>query len=102
MENKLTNEEIAKVFAMYLACECERAGVNLKRLRSIPYLFDEYHAEFGNNDAYELGEVKLLLKPLSLITDEDAIEVCDTFFRGKGQYKNSNVDIVFKKAKYYP
>lgn len=61
MNNTLTNEEIARVFAMYLGQKCTD-WVNIVT----------YNAWLLHMCRFDL---KLLLTPLELISDEDAIEV---------------------------
>lgn len=61
MNMELTNEQIARVFAMYLGCYFIDEG--WKESRKCLYPHEMPHS------------CKLLLKPLSAITDEDAIEV---------------------------
>lgn len=62
MENKLSNEEIEKVFHLYWG------NTKAKVKETSPWIYGdcEYCVRAG---------AKLLLKPLSAITDEDAIEV---------------------------
>lgn len=90
MEQQLTNNEIAKVFAMYMPCECETIygimTLNGLQVGSIyPLWF--YRGNSVNEDTPELmnnrlsgkgakySEVKLILTPLTKITDEHAIEL---------------------------
>lgn len=92
MENKLTNEEIAKVFAMYLGCEflAERWSGKVFKEMAVRNVSDYniviYSSELKRNGVDGTGnspyaamcsEIKLLLKPLSSITDEYAIEVAE-------------------------
>lgn len=77
MEQKLTNEEIAKVFAMYLGCEVmlteEPESINepyvLEAVNIGGAFWTDADDESGGQE-FELG--KLLLTPLSKITDEHA------------------------------
>lgn len=64
---EITNESSEKVFAQYWPCEYTWEGTQKRRklkLESISVLIGS-----------KVGSAKLLLKPLSSITDEDAIEV---------------------------
>lgn len=66
---KLTNEEIAKVFAMYVPC---------KILNGVDGDLTQRDLRYKNIDTYTytmVGQPKLLLYPLINITDEHAIEV---------------------------
>lgn len=88
MENKLTNEEIAKVFVMYLGCDVLVKGGSFEYLkgerpeRLLGVINDYTHQFFTaateglrNNFYFKDGEYKLLLAPLSKISDEHAVEV---------------------------
>jgi hypothetical protein len=51
---------------LYLGCKCSIIGSeNIKALRSIPFLFGELCAEFGDNTAYDFHEITPILRPLS-------------------------------------
>lgn len=69
---EISNEKIAKVFAQYYPCRYNNGIDNESRelrLSSIDTL------------AYcKITKPKLILKPLSAITDEDAIEVAKIYF----------------------
>lgn len=84
MEQKLSNEEIAKVFAMYLGCDfCmlpkHKAGMRIDTIQSIG--ISKVYGIWGTSeDYYEFSEVKLLLTPLEDISDEHAIEVAKMFY----------------------
>lgn len=73
MEQKLTSEEIARVFAMYWGCHIRQdignTGVDGKLIRlsqtTACIEFDSY-----KTSAWEYSGCKLLLTPLSKITDE--------------------------------
>lgn len=75
-DNKLTNQEVARVFAMYLGCE------TVYSKSRYPYLKGD---SAGVCSGERIGSVyagfyfKLLLTPLSSITDEHAIEVFKMF-----------------------
>jgi hypothetical protein len=77
--NKLTNEEIARVFAMYWGCDVE-IDIRVNKVRKIQgvsfnaineLLFITNDGNFG----LKHWIVNLLLTPLDKITDEHAIEV---------------------------
>jgi hypothetical protein len=73
---QLTNSQIAHVFAMYYGCDFWKAtparpSGNNSKMDSF-WLYDIFEDNRYSND-FEL--CKLLLTPLSAITDEDAIEV---------------------------
>lgn len=78
---QLTKEETAKVFALYLCCECScvydppRRTLFLKSVSndSLWCVLDLSANAGGYNCRFD--QVKLLLTPLSAISDEDAIEV---------------------------
>lgn len=72
MENKLTNEEIAKVFAMYLGCEVtDYSGVGITGMGiDISTGISQYGVSTSGENLFDFGKVKLLLTPLSAITDE--------------------------------
>lgn len=77
MENKLTNEELAKVFAMYLGCpiQLEDGQISSKSTWIIAdgYLMVNYN-DIGDSE-HICRECRMLLTPLSAITDEDAVEI---------------------------
>lgn len=82
MEQKLTPEEVAKVFAMYLLCKYKRDG--------------ESGIDFGSVNGMTISNIlngdidsrQLLLTPLAAITDEDAIEVGELQGGGDNQFKH--------------
>ena len=79
MDNKLTNEEIARVFAMYLGCPVRwYKGVHIITDWGIGCFHEdgelEYKMTVGKN-TFQLHERRLLLTPLASITDEDASEI---------------------------
>ena len=78
---KLTNEEIARVFAMYWGCPVEFSrmitGGGFKRV------VENINLNYGIGQLMQRGP-KLLLTPLDKISDEDATEVEIIYF-GEGQ-----------------
>src|SRR6476660_685633 len=77
-QTELSREEIAMVFAMYLGAEIKYAEheetSTLESVSVSGLLGDENRDESGEG-WYDTADCKLLLTPLSEITDEDAIEV---------------------------
>jgi len=78
---QLTNEEKAKIFAMYLGCKVNDGTSVTETLMGVGYLFNEYHALYAPkcSATYPIERCKLLLKSLEDITDEDsykAAEIC--------------------------
>lgn len=78
MNNTLTNEEIARVFAMYLGCDfwlCDNLEGNpvIERVTSAVISEIEKGDWLGRDD--RPGEL-LLLTPLELISDEQIFELC--------------------------
>jgi hypothetical protein len=64
---------------LHLGCKCSIIGSeNIKTLRSIPFLFGELCAEFGDNTAYDFHEIKPILRPLSSMTGEEDKEMVAT------------------------
>ncbi len=76
MEQKLTNEEIAKVFAMYLGAEVVYTRGNYSD-RFYYTLVDMFNNSIcsANSERSSFQNCQLLLTILSGITDEHAIEV---------------------------
>lgn len=75
MEQKLTNEEIAKVFAMYIGCDMDNNGMKL-RLTGVNMPTNTYKCLAMCYDLQRnIENCKLLITPLSAITDEHAVEV---------------------------
>ena len=84
---EITNDIKAKVFAQYLGQKARLTGnVTLSTLRGV-LINDHKHwcvwltgktqsSEESKGLSYAIEDCKLILKPLSEITDEDAIEVC--------------------------
>jgi len=66
---EITNEIKARVFAQYLGQK-----INLKKEGQAENLILNVHRLHYGMVLNKFGEVKLILKPLSSITDEDAIE----------------------------
>lgn len=81
MDNKLTNQEIAKVFAMYIGCALYiRPYGTIHKAKLSGVLPDKIFAQADGDKApsfyyTEKCECKLLLKTSYSITDEDAIQV---------------------------
>ncbi len=83
---QLTNEEKAKVFAMYLGAEVSGEYMDEPCTGYLTGIHGEYGAEIQwimnghaeeDPDYKEYNECQLLLTPISAITDEDAVEVYD-------------------------
>lgn len=70
-KQELTNEEIAKVFAMYGSSTFTESEGNISGSGPAWYVVYKYVEDYLN----DLSPYKLLLTPLSRISDEDAIEV---------------------------
>ena len=79
---QLTKEEIARVFAMYLGCEC--------KWRQHTYKVNSAKFVTGINDILPFNETKLLLTPLEKISDEHAIEVAR--FKKKNIFQENDYD----------
>lgn len=90
MEQKLTNQEIAKILAMYLGCECKgKYGTMIYTLQNVdlkasPLLKDKH----GNECV--IFDFKLLLTPLDRISDEDAIGACRSNYNLCFESPNTN------------
>lgn len=76
MKEQLSNEEIAKVFAMYLGCIIQHEDDQYAELIGVvnvdAHFIHEKTGSYGYKDVRFTG--KLLLKSLSEISDEDTIE----------------------------
>lgn len=100
--NQLTNEEIAKVFAIYLN---DTAKVNTKDGIMHLVAVDIFNQTVDVCESYDsvdpnyenLQDVKLLLKPLSSISDEDAVEVGKLAARRPDHYTKEDADITRHK-----
>lgn len=100
VEKRLTNEEIARVFAMYLFSDIwfnwsfgkAHNGKNGK-IVSVDSYTGELLVKLENNDTEitVIGSSKLLLTPLELISDEDAVEFGKIYgYRfDQGQYETA-------------
>lgn len=88
MKKELTNEQIARIFAMYLGCELKYEDnshtTTLESVSTSGLLGDENRDESGEG-WYDASDCKLLLTPLSAISDEDAIEAAK-IIRGEGNW----------------
>ncbi|HEY9363371.1 MAG TPA: hypothetical protein VIQ00_08935 [Chitinophagaceae bacterium] len=91
---KLTNEEIAKVFAMYLDCDVEydKSSWILEGVRALSNNFNDAQNIYlskrivpeSDRAFVNMHKCKLLLTLLSFITDEHAIEVANLFCKMSG------------------
>ncbi len=72
---QLTNEEKAKVFAMYMGAEVSNIYNNKNGTVSGAYLPCTVGVKYNTLWYLDVSECQLLLTPLSAITDEDAVEV---------------------------
>jgi len=79
--NKLTNEEISRVFGMYLDCEIFKFYTKLIAVNTedIEYVILEDEGFNSRILSFTNTSPKLLLTPLSSISDEHAIEVAKVF-----------------------
>jgi len=91
---EITNEIKAKVFAQYLGQKCK-----IKNFEPIYVLSHAGIAHIGITDEVNnvgspcgFNEIEILLKPLSQISDEDAIEVA------KIQYKSIDAERLYHNA----
>lgn len=87
MKNELTNKDKARIFALYLGCEI----INPDNAFTRNYVCDGFEISL-----IEKGQSnnQLILKPLSAILDEDAIEVA------KMNYSNRDEKIDGAKERY--
>jgi acyl-CoA-binding protein len=93
----LNREQIARVFTMYIGCSCH--DVYNDRVGEFSGLYvvnNEYYVQHKIGWTLRQDEIKLLLAPLSSITDEDAIEVV----RLCGMPKNAEVLKVIKTPEH--
>lgn len=84
MKAELTNEQIARVFAMYLGCEFkyeENEETSILESVDTSGLIGDENRDDSGEGWYGLDDCKLLLTPLSGISDEDAIAIANV--RGK-------------------
>lgn len=76
---EITNEIKAKVFGQYLGQKIKH-DAGIEDLKSVDTQI--CYANFGWGNAKELGaQCKLVLKPLSAISDEDAVYVYSTYHK---------------------
>lgn len=81
MTVELSNQEVAKVFAMYLGCEIlmeaeqNSSEPNIDTLQSVNISGAFWSSDQGNDEGQYFEFCKLLLTPLEKISDEDAIQV---------------------------
>ena len=94
----LTNEQIARVFAMYVNGKCEKGHQPIKMIdpRGNKVIVTLYAL---SSDRQYLREAKLVLKPLSAINDEDALEVAN--FQGLLWHDQSEAIALGKKVAFY-
>lgn len=76
MENSIAEEVKAKVFALYLGQTCIDSDNKKHHILGISLEEAMIQVDGDNHDVdwWNFDAVKLILKPLSSITDEDAIE----------------------------
>lgn len=89
---QLTQEEIARVFAMYGSATFTESKGNMSGSGPAWYVVYKY-VEDERND---LSPYKLLLTPLDRISDEDAIEVAN--FRGFGSKSCKLLDLGYQSS----
>ena len=84
---EITNEIKAKVFAQYLGCDLKTqtgkvqlVGIHVDNFKRV---FDAVVLNGNVTHKSEIEGVKLILKPLSDITDEDAVEVAKMLWGNK-------------------
>jgi hypothetical protein len=93
----LTPEEIAKVLRMYYGCECETIAPD-----GIPHQIHETINYYWLDRSARDGTVlKPFLRPLSAITDEDAIEVAKILRSPHAVYHLSDPKNMIESAKYW-
>ena len=89
---EITNEIKAKLFAQYLGQNCYRVGTPDEILLGVSTTTLSY----ADGDEHKISAPhKLILKPLSSITDEDAIDVC----RLEGCWSKGEVNSLLKDSK---
>lgn len=73
----LNNEQIAQVFSMYLGCDVKQISLGDKVgiLTGVSLFTPHWMATIDSGISLSIRKCKLLLTPLSKISDEDAIEV---------------------------
>lgn len=83
---EISNETKAKVFAQYLGQNVISNSLSksngLLYKVSLKNSFGCFEDKDGHFHDFNVENLKLILKPLDKITDEDAIEVANTFSRG--------------------
>jgi len=76
-KNKTMEKKLKDYLHLYMGCECllkmeeNNKKLNIRVLRSLPFLFGELHAEFGGNTGFPICDVKPILRPLSDMTEEE-------------------------------
>jgi hypothetical protein len=80
--NKLTNEEIARVFAMYLGSACLLEDGNISDKTTMISLSGQLMVDYNNigSTEHEINYCKLLIKPLSKITDPHYVKLCKIYY----------------------
>lgn len=101
---EITNEIKAKIFAQYLGQEfkwSEETDEDYTPILSAVNIggsvFSE-EADDSGEGCYSINECKLILKPLSAITDEDAIEVAKLIFGKSYNQEKGHDQLVLKKC----
>lgn len=81
MKQKLTREQKARIFARYWGCGCKSSKYSQigGDMSGIDNCMAGLHVLIDNNEGVPIDEAKLLLKPLSAITDEDLHSLCRIF-----------------------
>jgi len=94
--NKLTKEQIARVFALYMGCHVKfTTNKGHTHIAAIGALASDAVQSADYIDWYLLEQCQLILTPLSSLTDEHAVEVakwCDNGFRAAK-------DVAIKRSK---
>jgi hypothetical protein len=83
---ELSKEEVSRVFAMYLGCDCEATDGNDKDVYKVDSDIIGLHQQWS-------GGVRLRLRTIDQITDAEAIEVAKIVARRPPHYTVDDADI---------
>lgn len=99
----ITNEIKAKVFAPYLGqkfkwAEDDETTFELAAINYSGLIFDIEAADDNGEGCFSIDECKLILKPISAISDEHAIQIFDMFFKEHHGHKSNEFKLNISKS----
>lgn len=105
MKDNLTVSEVARVFAIYMGCGVQHEGRTGKNLGCILWDMDSYAKVYFDVGMHStelqarVEEVKLILKPVSSIGNEDLIEIAAILYNEPHIKQRPNIQSLIEYTK---